>query len=53
MLLEQGVTTGTAESLRRALAGFEGLSATDPINEKYKSAIPFVYQKSSEVMLWQ
>jgi len=53
MLLEQGVTTGAAESLRRALAVFDTLLTTEPSNEKYRAAVPFVYQKSSEVMLWQ
>jgi tetratricopeptide (TPR) repeat protein len=51
--LEQGGTTGAAESLGRALAVFEAVLATEPANEKCRAAVPFVYQKSSEVMLWQ
>jgi tetratricopeptide (TPR) repeat protein len=53
ILLEQGLTTGAAESLRRALAVFEALLVSDPSNDKFRGAVPFIYQKSSEVMLWQ
>jgi tetratricopeptide (TPR) repeat protein len=35
------------------LSVFEALLAAEPSNEKYRLAVPFVYGKSSEVMLWQ